>query len=88
MRDHLVKGHDGHIDGVRACRLPEIKESKGDRTNYDDTAVVCAMSLRDSNWSDPDLLIEMSRMSELPAAVTHVKLKTDGKGALTFLTFG
>ncbi len=24
-------------------------------------------------------------MLELPAAVTHVKLKTDGKGALTFL---
>ncbi len=34
MRDHLVKGHDGEIDGVRECRLPEIKESKGDRSGY------------------------------------------------------
>ncbi len=84
MQDHLVKGHDGQIDGVRECRLPEIKESKGDRTNFDDTAVVCTMSLRDSNWLDPGLLNEMSRMLELPAAVTYVKLKTDGKAALFF----
>ncbi len=83
-RDHLVKGHDGQIDGVRKCKPPDLKESKRGHTSFDATAVVC-VSLRDSNWYDPDLLNEMSRMLELPAAVTHVKLKTDGKGALTFL---
>ncbi len=61
-----------------------LTDSKRGHTSFDATAVVC-VSPRDSNWHDPDLLNEMSRMLELPAAVKHVKLKTDGKGALTFL---
>ncbi len=70
---------------IRKCRVPEIKESKGDRTNFDATAVGCAMSLREPNRHDPGLLNEMPKMLELPAEVTHVNLKTDGKGALKFL---
>ncbi len=48
-------------------------------------AVVCAMSLRGPNWHDPGMLNEMPKMLEHPAKVTHVNLKTDGKGALKFL---
>ncbi len=61
MRDHHVKGHYGQIDDVRKLRLPEIKESKGHRTNFDATAVVCALSLSEFYWKDPDPLNKMSR---------------------------